>query len=166
MKVTYPVTVSKYGSYKQYHSNMVKVKQFIELHWDRLIKNFQVNNSIEIRLRPLPNRRTRGSHRKVKGGDHLIVLDISKQPRQIIQTLFHELTHAEQVEQGRLEHKYNGVMMRWEWVWKGFNHGRNKGFGQTSRQLDKYNNQPWEMEANARMEFELKQFEDEMGVIE
>lgn len=148
---------------------MKLVKQFIEKHWPRIVANFKIERDVEIRLRPLPRRRTLGNHTTVGAatdqGTHKICLDISKSLRTLIETLFHELTHAEQVEDGRLKHQYNGVRRRWEWIWHERNFGRNKGFGQTSRQLQAYSNQPWEVEANSRAQFEMDLFEKEVGTL-
>lgn len=161
--VTHPFTISKYGSYKRYHLHMLKVKAFILKHWTRLVKNFDITRDVEVRLRPLPRRRTQGNHRTKgggNGGNHHIQLDISKPLRTLIETLFHELQHAEQIEQGRLKHVFNG---RWEWVWNDVNHGRNCGFGQTHRQYQRYRNQPWEADADQKMVQELALFETELG---
>lgn len=166
VQINHPVTVSKYGSYKRYHLHMLNVKQFIEKHWERLVQTFKIERDVDITLRPLPRRRTQGSHRATMDkSKHIIQLDISKPLYTIIETLFHELTHAEQCEDGRLRFEFNNARGRWEWIWYDRNHGRNCGFGQTQRHLDKYNNQPWEIEANTRMYHEMAMFIRDVGPI-
>jgi hypothetical protein len=144
---------------------MLIVKRFIEQHLNRLLKNFQVEKDIWIVLRPLPKRRTAGRHTLHQKIDrHKIELDITAPLRSCIRTLFHELTHAEQHETGRLRHEWNGRY--WDRVWNGVNHGRNKSFGQTSNHLAKYQNQPWERDANDRMYYELDLLEQELGSLD
>jgi len=169
MIVNYPFTVSKHGSYKRYNLHMLHVKEFIEHNWSRLIQNFKVEKDCEIILRPLPRRRTQGNHQSRRDSDrniisHIIQLDISKSLRTVIYTLFHELTHAEQEEDGRLKHVYNYEHRKWDRLWHDKNYGYH-GFGQTTKHLERYKNQPWEQEANEREIFELKEFEKEYGVL-
>lgn len=145
---------------------MLQVMAHIKKNWHHIIPNFDVKRPIEIRLRPLPNRRTLGNHKtksKDDSGEHYIQLDISKTLRTIMHTLFHELQHAEQVEQGRLKHICDQYTGRWEWIWEERNHGRNCGFGQTLRQLDKYKSQPWERDANEKADKVLEQYEQTIG---
>ena len=60
-----------------------------------------------------------------------------------VDSMIHELTHAQQYFTGKLEHKYSRVYESWIPVWE------DKEWGKYATSHKKYLAQPWEVEARA-----------------
>lgn len=82
-----------------------------------------------------------------------VVLSYKQTPQQFLQTLAHELVHAEQYKQGRLESKM--VNYRWVNFWHGVP-------GKRGTTFNSYYNQPWEIEARKRQGALAKEVMEEL----
>lgn len=165
MNITYPVTLTAKGAYKQYAGMREKVEKLIKERWDWIKAQFEIEKDITIVLRPLPNRSTNGTHTMLDNL-HKIQLDVSRGcVERIMKTLFHELQHAEQHTRGWLEDRYNNERGRygaWEAYWKGERYIKHSpGRGQNS--LTRYRSQPWEVDANEKADEVLKRYEEQFG---
>lgn len=158
--ITSPVTLERHGAYSKYHLQMVRVRTFIEEQWEHIEKLFELPNKLTIRLRPLPNRSNRGT-----AGEDRVMLDVARPFRDIISTLMHELRHIEQKHTGRLTHKEEMGRKRLRWVayWDGERFGPKHAAGRTQAQMDKYLNQPWEVDAREHQEPLLEELESIIG---
>lgn len=154
MNITYPVTLTHHGAYKYLNKHCLRVKEWIENHIEIISAGYTLRDEIEIRLRPLPKRNKSGS-----GGSGKIELDISRGLRSIIETLCHELTHEEQVFEGRL--CYDDPRHT---SWNNDDHGRMLRGGR-GKLFERYMAQPWEVEARERAAEQIEKIEQWTGKI-
>lgn len=156
LKLTYPITLSHHGAYKQYNKMTLWLQKFITDHWDKISSMFTLPDEIEVRLRPLPNRSKNGSAHWAK---RLVEIDVSTNSiHRMLQTLMHELRHIEQYHTGRLAQRAEGK--HWIYYWDGVRQGRGV---HASVNHDAYQAQPWEVDARTAQEFVDKLIE--MGVV-
>tara|TARA_R110000824_G_C14763681_1_gene630109 strand:- start:57 stop:512 length:456 start_codon:yes stop_codon:yes gene_type:complete len=134
MKSTLATSI-KYGNYKRLQPRAALVFKWIRFYWDDLKEHFDFDDDVEFHVRPVRGT-TYGWYRNKK---KKIEIDPRYSAKKVLDTIAHELVHAEQYKQGRLEwdaaHRQS--------IWNGELHKR----GTTHKQ---YRNRPWEIEARER----------------
>lgn len=104
-----------------------------------------LNFSDDIRIRIAPIRTRKGC--KYSGryihDNNLVEIDYRIKPDQALLVLAHELVHAEQFHENRLQSKFDRNM-GWAYYWNGTR------WNDKSTSYESYLNQPWELEAYER----------------
>jgi len=122
-----------------------QVRDVIQKYLPDLLKEFEVSKDLRINIRPIPQKR-KGNF-VVFGqcrGNLLVEVDCrSPRPSFVVETLAHEMTHAEQYFQGRLGYRWNDNVQMGLKVWQNVEYDRPKSF-------EEYMNLPWEIEARDR----------------
>jgi hypothetical protein len=112
-----------------------------------LYKMLKVKPGIKVRVAPIKARHTRGSYYH---GSRVIVID-PRFPDSFLHTLCHEMVHAEQYDEGRLEwcgvHRWHGAPVR------------------TGSTYASYRNLPWEVEAYERQDGLAAQLKSQLGMV-
>lgn len=112
-----------------------------------LCKMLKVKPGIKVRVAPIKARHTRGSYYH---GSRVIVID-PRFPSSFLSTLCHEMVHAEQYDEGRLEwcgvHRWHGSAVR------------------TGSTYASYRSLPWEVEAFERQEGLAAQLKSQLGLV-
>ena len=134
MKLTLATSI-KYGNYKHLQPDARQVFRWIKRYWDDFKDHFDFDNDVEFHVRPVRGN-THGRYRNEK---KKIEIDPRYSAKKVLDTIAHELVHAEQYKQGRLDWDCKRFMS----VWNGVHHKR----GTTHKQ---YLNLPWEIEARER----------------
>jgi len=133
-----------YGNYKAHKAIAVQINNFIKLNWSKISKEFKLPDLLTIKIRPIKGSFVGWARQSAGGKQYSIEIDPRRStPKQILDTLFHELTHIDQYVSGRLKH-VNGAR-----IWCGSLVPEVKKYAVHSSQknLDKYRAQPWEEEA-------------------
>lgn len=107
-----------------------------------LRKLLNVSPAVTVRVAPIKGKHTNGRY---WSGQKLIEVDCRLDWAKALEVLCHEMVHAEQYHEGRLEH--TGRMYKW-------NGQLNSNRGTT---YNAYREQPWEQEAFARQAVLAKQ---------
>lgn len=161
MTINRPVTLTHHGAYKHLKGKADKLQEWMEKHWEWVRKQFKLPSEISVLLRPLPRRRTAGNHKKDGNGNHRVTIDVSPSLKSAIKTFFHELQHAEQSHTGRLRYEREG--RGWVGFWDDQRWGRQRGFGRTQKEKERYDSQPWEVDANEKADEVMERFEKEVN---
>ena len=134
MKRTLATSI-KYGNYKHLQYDAKLVLRWIEFYWNDFKEYFDFDDDIEFLIRPI-----RGTFQGwFRSERNRIEIDPRYPPESVLDTIAHELVHAEQYKQGRLAWD-GGVCQS---VWNGEVYKR----GNTYKL---YRNRPWEIEARER----------------
>jgi predicted SprT family Zn-dependent metalloprotease len=133
MKLTLATSI-KYGNYKHLQPDAKQVFRWIKRYWDDFKDHFDFDHDVEFHVRPVRGK----THGWYLSNKKRIEIDPRYSALSVLDTIAHELVHAEQYKQGRLE--WNSKHSS---VWNGEHHNR----GTTHKQ---YLNRPWEIEARLR----------------
>ena len=134
MKLTLATSI-KYGNYKDLQDDAKQVFKWIKFYWDDFKEYFEFDDDVEFHVRPVRGN-THGWYRNKK---KKVEIDPRYGPNKTLDTIAHELVHAEQYKQGRLSWDQDARQS----VWNGEVHKRG-----TTYKL--YRNRPWEIEARER----------------
>ena len=102
-------------------------------------KYVNIDDHVVVRIAGVKKRTTRGHYQSEY---KLATIDYRHKLADIMQTLAHELVHAEQYHEGRLAH---GHKYPYKQVWQGVSY-----VGKGKNKHSRYLNQPWEIEARDR----------------
>jgi len=128
-------TSIKYGNYKHLQNDAKHVFNWIRHYWNDFKEWFDFDNDVEFHVRPVRG----GAHGWYRSKQKRIEIDPRYGPKKILDTIAHELVHAEQYKQGRLAWDSKKLVS----LWNGKFHKR----GTTHQQ---YLDLPWEVEARER----------------
>jgi len=128
-------TSIKYGNYKHLQPRAALVFKWIKQYWDDFKDYFDFDDDVEFHVRPVRGN-THGWYRSRR---KRIEIDPRYGTKKVLDTIAHELVHAEQYKQGRLAWDSKKLVS----LWNGKFHKR----GTTYKQ---YRNLPWEIEARQR----------------
>ena len=145
MKTTVATSI-KYGNYKHLQYDAKLVLRWIKFYWNDLKEHFDFDDEIAFHVRPI-----RGTFQGwYKSERNRIEIDPRYPPESVLDTIAHELVHAEQYKQGRLTWDHGACL------WNGEVYKRGKTYKM-------YRNRPWEIEARERAaEFVKEMFLKEM----
>jgi hypothetical protein len=149
MKTTVATSI-KYGNYKHLQPVTELVLRWIKFYRNDLKEHFDFDDAIEFLVRPI-----RGTFQGwYRSKTNRIEIDPRYPPESVLDTIAHELVHAEQYKQGRLTWDHGACL------WNGEVYKR----GSTYKL---YRNRPWEIEARERAaefvkEMFLKEMRDKM----
>jgi hypothetical protein len=128
-------TSIKYGNYKHLQPKAALVFKWIKQYWDDFKDYFDFDNDVEFHVRPVRG----NTHGWYRSRSKRIEIDPRYGTKKVLDTIAHELVHAEQYKQGRLAWDSKKLVS----LWNGEFHKR----GNTHKQ---YLNLPWEIEARQR----------------
>lgn len=139
-------TSIKYGHAKGWKRTAFELADIIKSNVDVITSLLDLPETIYIRIKPLKGR----THGLWTNSSKTLCID----PRRtnmdtLIETLFHELVHAEQYKQGRLVRKLNEEVRQYQDFWEGTPFKRPSNVRSKGR-YQKYLNLPWEKEAFER----------------
>lgn len=150
-EITFNIATSiKYGTYKDLRDVAEYRRDLFFSNLDMLLKEFVIPEYLVINYRPIPARHKMLGAAWKNGEIAIIDIEARQERDDFFSTLFHEMTHVEQFESGRL------CMLEDEpkrgYIWEGVEHKR------LETNDDLYDELPWEAEANARAEKVLRKF--------
>ena len=145
MKLTLATSI-KYGNYKHLQPDAKQVFRWIKQYWNDFKDYFDFDDDVEFHVRPVRG----NTHGWYRNKTKKIEIDPRYGAKKVLDTIAHELVHAEQYKQGRLEWDTAHCQS----IWNGELHKR----GTTHKQ---YLNRPWEIEARNRAAEFVKDMEAE-----
>ena len=155
------VRTAKY--YKAYKKNTPLVLATIQKALPYLKQEFPLVDfdKVKVVIRPIKGRNTTGSHRQIFGRQEIEIDCRQADPKRILDTIAHEITHAEQCQTKRLQMDQVVVEspgnFRFCHIWT--EGGETKEFAKNAGSTYKaYRALPWEIEAFARGEAFAKKY--------
>jgi hypothetical protein len=140
----------KYGKYKYYKNVIVAVMDLIDYNEDLIRDMLDLPDRLKIEFKPLSHK-LNGRYFSMT---NKVVINNKLTPKALMQTLFHELVHAEQYKTGRLKRELCVRKRKYVSYWNNVEIDS----ADFRKNYDKYRNLPWEMEAFGREEELLKEF--------
>lgn len=150
----------KYGRYKDWRKVIDAFIGIIEHNEDILRKLLDLPEHLTIEFAPI----RKGHNGVYRFMSQSIVIAPRGSAKFILQTLMHELVHAEQYKTGRLNRRLNHNLRRHVHVWKGEEIDSRSTLLNLRKNYDKYYNLPWEKEAFGREKELAKMFLEEATV--
>jgi len=140
-------TSINFGNYKKWKPVSNQLSNFIKLNWKKISQEYKLPGFLTIKIRPIKGTWVGWARQSADGTDYSIEIDPRRDlTRQALETLFHELTHIDQYVTGRLKHKHGARI----WCGSMVPDLKVHQVHSSQKNLDKYRNQPWEVEARAR----------------
>lgn len=140
----------KYGALKFYKTKITAIMDLIDYNEPLIRDMLDLPEVFYIKFRPLP-RKLNG---KYVSPTKQAIISARLSPRFMMETIFHELVHAEQYHTGKLTRKLCERRRQYVSVWDGqeFDHVNFR------KSYDKYRSLPWEVEAFSRETKLYKEF--------
>lgn len=143
MAISFKIAQSvKYGKYKARRSTIVAIMDLIEYNEPLIREMLDLPDNFSINFKPL-SRLLNGRYSSLFKEASI---NAKLSPRSIMQTLFHELVHAEQYHTGKLKRELCMKRRQYVSLWD----GQEFDFVNFRKNYDKYRSLPWEVEAFGR----------------
>lgn len=132
----------KYGKYKTLRTKVVAVMDLLNYNEPLIRDMLDIPDTINFVIRPLP-RLLNGQYSFMR---NKVSVNAKLPARFMMQTVFHELVHAEQYKTGRLRRELCTKKRKYVNFWN----NQQLDMVNFRKNYDKYRNLPWEMEAFTR----------------
>lgn len=144
----------KYGHAKGWKHTANKLVDLIKSNLDIITSMLDLPEKVYVHVKPIKGR----THGHWTNSTKTLAID----PRvtnmdNLISTFFHELVHAEQYKQGRLQRKLDESIRSYRHFWEGTPYSRPSNT-RTKRNYNRYLELPWEKEAFEREKILTVQF--------